>query len=83
MLPTLDMRFCYETIKIKFFITKYRIVIIVVLVIALVGGVALGMLQLDGDKIMGNSILFGVMGTLLGALIGGVFSLMGSFWVMG
>ena len=43
----------------------------------------MGMLQLDGDKIMGNSILFGVIGTLLGALIGGVFPLMGSFWVMG
>lgn len=36
---------------------------------------------LDGDKIMENSTLFGVIGTLLGALIGGAFSLIGSVWV--
>lgn len=45
------------------------------------GVVTFGVLQIDGNKIMGNSTLFGVIGTLLGALIGGVFSLMGSVWV--
>lgn len=70
-----------KRLKLSFFLTKYRIIIIVVLVIILVGVVTFGVLQIDSDKIMGNSTLFGVIGTLLGALIGGVFSLMGSVWV--
>lgn len=70
-----------KRLKLRFFITKYRIFIIVVLVIAVVGVVTLGALQIDGDKIIGNPTLFGVIGTLLGAIIGGIFSLMGSVWV--
>lgn len=70
-----------KRLKLRLFISKYRIVIIVALVIALVGVVTFSALQIDGDKIIGNSTLFGVIGTLLGALIGGVFSLMGSVWV--
>lgn len=70
-----------KRLKLRFFLTKYRIIIIVLIVISLVGVVTFGVLQIDSDKIMGNSTLFGVIGTLLGALIGGVFSLMGSVWV--
>ncbi len=70
-----------KRLKLRLFISKYRIVIIVALVITLVGVVTFSALQIDGDKIIGNSTLFGVIGTLLGALIGGVFSLMGSVWV--
>lgn len=40
-----------------------------------------GMTKMDFCTLTENAGLFGVVGTLLGAFIGGVFSLMGSVWV--
>lgn len=70
-----------KRLKMKFFISKHRIVIIAALVTALVSAVTWGVLQIDCDRISEDSTLFGVIGTLLGAIIGGVFSLMGSVWM--
>ena len=68
-------------LKIRLFMTKYRFLIIVAFAITLIGIIIWGVSQIDSNIIIGDSTLFGVIGTLLGAIIGGVFSLMGSVWV--
>lgn len=68
-------------LKIRLFMTKYRFLIIVAFAITLIGIIIWGVSKIDSNIIIGDSTLFGVIGTLLGAIIGGVFSLMGSVWV--
>ena len=43
--------------------------------------IIVGMTKMDFCALTENAGLFGVVGTLLGAFIGGLFSLMGSVWV--
>ena len=43
--------------------------------------IIVGMTKMDFCALTENAGLFGVVGTLLGAFIGGLFSLMGSIWV--
>ncbi len=69
-----------KRLKIKLFLSKYRIVMIAA-VVALIFSVTWGVLQIGSTKMIVDPTLFGVIGTLLGAIIGGVFSLLGSVWV--
>lgn len=41
----------------------------------------IGYRKINGKIISDNPTMFGVAGTLIGAVIGGFFSLMGSVWV--
>lgn len=70
-----------KRLKMKLFVSKYRTEIGLALIIVLGIIITLGILKIDSNKLAENPTLFGVMGTLMGAIIGGVLSLIGSIWV--
>lgn len=70
-----------KRLKAKVFLQKHRRVIWGVSVCAGILFMVLFMQKIEIQLVTSNPTMLGVMGTLLGALIGGAFSLMGSIWV--
>ena len=68
-------------LKAKFFVQRYRKCIYIVIIVALVGFITINLNKINSSVIVQNPTLFGVIGTLVGAVIGGFFSLMGSVWI--
>lgn len=70
-----------KSLKIKIFLQRHRKIIAFIVVIAFVGFIVLGLERIDINAVANNSTMFGVIGTLLGAVVGGIFTLLGSVWV--
>lgn len=71
-----------KQIKIRYFIHKYRKVITLILILFFIICLWYTIVKMDSNKLLlENPTLFGVIGTLIGALIGGTFSLLGSIWI--
>ena len=70
-----------KVLEIKFFLQRHRKIIAVIVIIVLIGLFVLGLERIDINVVVRNSTMFGVIGTLLGAVVGGVFTLLGSVWV--
>lgn len=68
-------------IKLKYILLKYKKIIFIFWMIVFAIFVFLGVSKVNSKSIVDNPTVFGVIGTLLGALIGGFFSLIGSIWV--
>lgn len=68
-------------LKARFFIQQYRKFIFIIIVVAVIGSIMFSLSKINGKVFIENPTLFGVIGTLAGAIIGGFFSLMGSVWV--
>lgn len=68
-------------LKVRFFIQHYRKIIFIIAIIILLGLLMFCLNKINSKVIIENPTLFGVFGTLVGAIIGGFFSLMGSVWV--
>ena len=70
-----------KQLKVKFFMLKHkRLLFLMVVIISVVLGIV-GIGKINEKMISDNPTMFGVAGTLTGAVIGGFFSLMGSVWV--
>jgi len=70
-----------KKLKISFWLQKHRNLLIWLGFAAVICVGMWGVCTVDISALTKNEGLFGVVGTLLGAFIGGVFSLLGSFWV--
>jgi hypothetical protein len=70
-----------KRLKVIVFLQKYRRIIWILSICVAILLVALFTRKMEIELAEINPTMFGVMGTLLGALIGGIFSLMGSVWV--
>lgn len=68
-------------LKTRFFIQKYRKFIFIFVVFIVIGFIMFSLRKVNGKFFVENPTLFGVIGTLVGAIIGGFFTLMGSVWV--
>lgn len=68
-------------LKVKFYIQQYRKYIYIVVSAVLVGLIVFNINKINRSFLIENPTLFGVLGTLVGAVIGGSFSLMGSVWI--
>lgn len=70
-----------KRLKVNFFMQKHKkFLFFIVTIIGVVFGV-FAIKKINGEMISNNPTMFGVAGTLIGAVIGGFFSLMGSVWV--
>ena len=70
-----------KRLKVNFFMQKHKkFLFFIVTIIGVVFGVFV-IKKINGEMISNNPTMFGVAGTLIGAVIGGFFSLMGSVWV--
>ena len=72
-----------KKLKINFWLQRHRKLLVFVMSFVALYMTIVGMTKMDFCTLTENAGLFGVVGTLLGAFIGGVFSLMGSVWVVG
>lgn len=70
-----------KRLKVNFFIQKHKKILFLIAIIMSVGFGIVGIGKISGEMISDNPTMFGVAGTLIGAVIGGFFSLMGSVWV--
>jgi hypothetical protein len=70
-----------KKLKVNFWLQKHRKLLLLVMLFVALYITIVGMTKMDFCTLTENAGLFGVVGTLLGAFIGGVFSLMGSVWV--
>ena len=70
-----------KSLMIKFFLQRHRKIIAFIAIIVFVGFIVLGLKRIDVNAVVNNSTMFGVIGTLLGAVVGGIFTLLGSVWV--
>lgn len=70
-----------KKLKVNFWLQKHRKLLLLVMLFVALYMTIVGMTKMDFCTLTENAGLFGVVGTLLGAFIGGVFSLMGSVWV--
>lgn len=70
-----------KQLKFICFLVKHKRVIRLVVGAAITVSIIYAVSKLDSSFLLKNPTLFGVFGTLLGAIIGGFFSLMGSVWV--
>ena len=68
-------------LKARVFLQKHKKIIIVSELGILFVILFLLCKSINKEFVINNPTMFGVLGTLLGAIIGGVFSLMGSVWV--
>ncbi len=68
-------------LEIKFFLQRHRKIIACIAIVVFIGLFVLGLERIDINAIVRNSTIFGVIGTLLGAVVGGAFTLLGSIWV--
>lgn len=68
-------------LKVRFFIQQYRKIIFIIIITILLGFLMFYLNKINAKAIIENPTLFGVIGTLVGAIVGGFFSLMGSVWV--
>lgn len=68
-------------LKMKLFLLKYKKIISILLLIVFAIILSFGFCKVSSKMIIENPTVFGVIGTLVGAVIGGFFSLMGSVWV--
>ena len=68
-------------LKARVFLQKHKKIIIVSELGILFVILFLLCKSINKELVINNPTMFGVLGTLLGAIIGGVFSLMGSVWV--
>lgn len=68
-------------LKFKFWIQKYKKILFCIVILALVGIIALLISKVSINVNIADSAVIGVAGTLLGAVIGGFLSLMGSLWI--
>lgn len=70
-----------KKLKINFWFQRHRKLLVFVMSFVALYMIIVGMIKMDFCALTENAGLFGVVGTLLGAFIGGLFSLMGSVWV--
>lgn len=70
-----------KQIKFKIFLQKYKKIIEIIIVLIIVCYIGYAVYRIDDNIITQNPTMFGVMGTLIGSIIGGTFSLLGSVWV--
>ncbi len=70
-----------QGLKVKYWMEQHKKVIILFLTIAIMLLIIWGIPNVDLSFIVEDATLFGVVGTLLGAVIGGTFSLLGSVWI--
>lgn len=70
-----------QGLKVKYWMEKHKKIIILFLGIAILVVIIWMVTNIDLSFIIEDATLFGVVGTLLGAVIGGAFSLLGSVWV--
>lgn len=70
-----------KQLKVKIFLQRHRKIIALFSMIAFVGLLLLGLQRTDINLIIEDSNVLGIIGTLLGAVVGGGFTLLGSFWV--
>ena len=70
-----------KRLKAIFFMQKHKKFLFFIATIISVGLGILAIEKINGKIISDNPTMFGVAGTLIGAVIGGFFSLMGSVWV--
>ncbi len=68
-------------LKFKFWIQKYKKILFGIVILALVGIITLLISKVSINVNIADSTVIGVAGTLLGAVIGGFLSLMGSLWI--
>ena len=68
-------------LKFKFWIQKYKKILFCIVILALVGIITLLISKVSIIVNIADSAVIGVAGTLLGAVIGGFLSLMGSLWL--
>lgn len=59
-----------KVLEIKFFLQRHRKIIAVIVIIVLIGLFVLGLERIDINVVVRNSTMFGVIGTLLGAVVG-------------
>lgn len=70
-----------KRLKVNLFIQKHKKILFLIAIMMSVGFGIVGIGKINGKMISDNPTMFGVAGTLIGAVIGGFFSLMGSVWV--
>lgn len=70
-----------QGLKIRYWIEKHKKIIVSFLTIVIIALLIWGIANIDLSFIVEDAALFGVVGTLLGAIIGGAFSLLGSVWI--
>ena len=70
-----------KSLKIRYWFEKHKKIIILLLIVAVLAIVIWSGIKVDISFIVEDAALFGVAGTLLGAIIGGTFSLLGSVWI--
>lgn len=70
-----------KKLKINFWLQRHRKLLVFVMLFVALYMIIVGMTKMDFCALTENAGLFGVVGTLLGAFIGALFSLMGSIWV--
>ncbi len=68
-------------LKIIYWIEKHRTILMIVLSLIMLSFVIMAAFNIDITSFVNNPTIFGVLGTLLGAVIGGMFSLLGSVWI--
>lgn len=68
-------------LKFKFWIQKYKKFLFGIVILVLVGIILLLISKASINENIADSTVIGVAGTLLGAVIGGFLSLMGSLWI--
>ena len=70
-----------QRLKLKFWFQKYIKILFSIVILALVGIILLLISKVSMNVDIADSTVIGVAGTLLGAVIGGFLSLMGSLWI--
>lgn len=71
-----------KRLKIKIFIRRHRWLFTLAIIIILFGGFTLLLRNVDISSITSDPTIFGALGTLVGAFIGGFFTLAGSIWAI-
>lgn len=70
-----------EKLKFKIYVYKYRKILAIIFTFVVIFFLVKIYKSYNFKRIKNNPTTFGVIATLLGAVIGGVFTLLGSIWV--
>jgi len=68
-------------LKVKVFLQKHRIIVIILWIVSIISLIFIFIRHIDFQGYLADPTIIGIGGTLLGAIVGGAFSLLGSVWV--